>query len=172
LAEAEGAVGVRRGEAVGRVVGGGGGGRQELVVVVAEGGADDVSRAARGRRHCCDRRGGGLELPLDCLVELAAAVRRGLLAVLARHDDVPVVLDGVVRAPREQARDHRPLVAVEAVRRHQPLFFLVAEGPLADPRVQLVEPPEAAALPCMRAATPSITPCTCVKQQVYTPSNI
>jgi hypothetical protein len=60
-----------------------------------------------------------------------------------------VVLHGVVGAAGEEPRDHRPLVAVEAVRRHQPLLLLVAERPLADPRVQLVEPPQAAALPCV-----------------------
>jgi hypothetical protein len=59
-----------------------------------------------------------------------------------------VVLDGVVGAAREEARDHGPLVAVEAVRRHEALLLLIAEGALADPRVQLVEPPEPAALPC------------------------
>lgn len=128
VADAE-AVGVR-GEAVGGVVGVGCGGGGQQVVVLADG---DVSRA-RARRHC-DRGGGCLELPLDCLVELAAAVGRGLLAVLARHDDVPVVLHGVVRAAGEEARDHGPLVAVEAVRSHQALLLLVAEGALADPGV-------------------------------------
>jgi hypothetical protein len=116
-------------------------GGQEVVVVAAA--SDEVPRGG-GRRHCC---GGGVEPALDGLVELAAAVGRGLLAVLARHDDVPVVLDCVVGAPGEEARDHGPLVAVEAVRRHQPLLLLVAEGALADPRVQLVEPTQAAALP-------------------------
>jgi hypothetical protein len=115
---------------------------RQVVVVVSD---DDAGGRWRRRR-------GLLELALHGLVELAAAVRGGLLAVLARHDDVPVVLDGVVGAAREEARDHGPLVAVEPVRRHQPLLLLVAEGPLADARVQLVEPAQAAALPCTARA--------------------
>jgi hypothetical protein len=57
-----------------------------------------------------------------------------------------VVLDGVVRAAGEVAGDESPLVAVGAVGVEQPLFLLLCEGPLVDPRVQLVEPPEPAAL--------------------------
>jgi hypothetical protein len=58
---------------------------------------------------------------------------------------MPVILDSVVRAAREVAGDERPLVAVGAVGVEQPLFFLLCEGPLVDPRVKLVEPPEPAA---------------------------
>jgi hypothetical protein len=60
-----------------------------------------------------------------------------------------VVLDGVVGAAGEEARDERPLVAVGAVRAHEPLLLLLRERPPVDPRVQLVEPPQAAALPCV-----------------------
>ena len=71
-----------------------------------------------------------------------------MLALLARHEDVPVVLDGVVGAAREEARDERPLVAVGAVRRQEPLLLLLRERPAVEPRVQLVEPPQPAALTC------------------------
>ena len=70
----------------------------------------------------------------------------GALAAAARHDDVPVVLDGIVRAAGEEVGDERPLVAVGAVGVEQPLLLLLRERPLVDPRVQLVEPPEPAAL--------------------------
>jgi hypothetical protein len=69
-------------------------------------------------------------------------------AAAARHDDVPVVLDGVVGAAGEEAGDERPPVAVGAVRLQEPLLLRRREGPLVDPRVQLVEPPEPATLPC------------------------
>ncbi len=38
------------------------------------------------------------------------------LSELARHDYMPVILDGVIRATRKQASDHGPFVAVKAVR--------------------------------------------------------
>jgi hypothetical protein len=59
-----------------------------------------------------------------------------------------VVLDGVVGAAGEEAGDEGPLVAVGAVGVEQPLLLLLRERSLVDPRVQLVEPPEPAALPC------------------------
>ncbi len=77
-----------------------------------------------------------------------AGEEAGALAGAAGADDVPVVLDGVVGAAGEVAGDEGPLVAVVAVRRQQPLLLLLREGPLVDPRVQLVEPPETTALPC------------------------
>jgi hypothetical protein len=80
---------------------------------------------------------------------IAAAERAGgLLALPARGENVPVVLDGVVSAPLEEAGDERPLVAVGAVRHQEALLLLLREGPPVDPRVQLVEPPQPAALPC------------------------
>lgn len=87
------------------------------------------------------------EVVEDELAHFAAAVGGGLLSVFPGHDDVPVVLDGVVGSPRKQARDHRPFVAVEAVRRHEPLLLLLRERPPVYPRVQLVEPPQPAAFP-------------------------
>ena len=79
---------------------------------------------------------------------LAAPDRAALHAVPARGEDVPVVFDGVVGAAREEAGDERPPVAVGAVRRQEALLLLLGEGPPVDPRVQLVEPPQPAALPC------------------------
>lgn len=69
-----------------------------------------------------------------------------LLAVATGHDDVPMVLDGVVGPPREESRDESPLVAVHALSPHQPHFLLFREGPLVDPRVKLVKPPQSTAL--------------------------
>jgi hypothetical protein len=69
-------------------------------------------------------------------------------AAAARHDDVPVVLDGVVGAAGEEAGDERPPVAVGAVGLQEPLLLRRREGTPVDLRVQLVEPPETAALPC------------------------
>jgi hypothetical protein len=111
-----------------------------VVVVVVE---DDDGRQVRRRRRRRRGRGG-----------LAAAERAGVLPLPARHEDVPVVLDGVVGAAREEARDESPLVAVRAVRRQEPLLLLLREGAPVDPRVQLVEPPQAAALPCARGSIP------------------
>uniref|UniRef100_K3XLV6 Uncharacterized protein n=1 Tax=Setaria italica TaxID=4555 RepID=K3XLV6_SETIT len=97
-----------RGDAV-RAGGGGGGGGVERqrrgagVVVVVEDDDGRVVLRRRGPRRGRGRRGG-----------LAAAERAGLLSLLARHEDVPVVLDGVVGAPWEEAGDERPLVAVGA----------------------------------------------------------
>src|SRR6185437_5058047 len=110
-------------------------GRGAVVAVADDGGGwREVRRGGGGGAG-----GGGV---------LAASDRAGLLAVLARGEDVPVVLDGVVGAPREEAGDERPPVAVGAVRRQEALLLLLREGPPVDPRVQLVEPPQPAALPC------------------------
>ena len=76
-------------------------------------------------------------------------------AAAARRDDVPVVLDGVVGAAREEAGDERPAVAVGAVRLQEQLLLRRREGPPVDPRVQLVEPSEPAALAYM------FHPCHC-----------
>lgn len=62
-----------------------------------------------------------------------------------RHDHMPVVLDGVVRAAREEPGDHRPPVAVGAVRREEELLLLLGEGAPVDSWVELVEPPKPAA---------------------------
>jgi hypothetical protein len=83
-------------------------------------------------------------------------------AAAARHDDVPVVLDGVVGAAREEAGDERPAVAVGAVRLQEQLLLRRREGPPVDPRVQLVEPPEPAALGYIR---PSV-PLPCINESV------
>jgi hypothetical protein len=60
---------------------------------------------------------------------------------------MPVVLDGVVGAPREQPGDDGPAVAVDAVGGEEQLLLLLREGAPVDPRVQLVEPPQPAAFP-------------------------
>ena len=93
-------------------------------------------RATWRRRASSSSRGGEEGTAGGALVAPAAA----------RHDDVPVVLDGIVRAAGEEAGDERPLVAVGVVGVEQPLLLLLRERPLVDPRVQLVEPPEPAAL--------------------------
>lgn len=41
----------------------------------------------------------------------------GLVSVAAGHDDMPVVLDGVIRPAREETGNDSPFVAVHAVRR-------------------------------------------------------
>lgn len=81
-------------------------------------------------------------------LRLAAAVGSRPLAKLARHDDVPVVLHGVVGPAREEARDHGPLVAVELVCCQQPLLLFLREWAPVDARVQLVEPSQPAAFAC------------------------
>ena len=48
---------------------------------------------------------------------------------------VPAVLDGVVRAPRDELRDLRPLVPKLSVRPKQGLLLLFRPGVLADVRV-------------------------------------
>jgi hypothetical protein len=63
---------------------------------------------------------------------------------------MPVVLDGVVGAAGEEARDERPLVAVGAMHPHEPDFLLVRVRPPIDSQDQLVEPPQPVALPCMK----------------------
>ena len=50
---------------------------------------------------------------------------------------VPVVLDGVVGAATEQARDRRPLVAEQRVRRHDDGVLVAAKGLLLDVGVEL-----------------------------------
>jgi hypothetical protein len=114
-------------------------GRQGRGAVVAADGCGDGD----GRREVRRRGGGGAGGR-----RLAASDRAGPLALPARGEDVPVVLDGVVGAPREEAGDERPPVAVCAVRRQEALLLLLRERPPVDPRVQLVEPPQPAALPC------------------------
>lgn len=71
----------------------------------------------------------------------------GGLPGLTSHDDVPVVLDGVVSAAREKPCDDGPSVPVNPVRRQQPLLFLFCERPSVDSRIQLIEPSQTAALP-------------------------
>lgn len=69
------------------------------------------------------------------------------LPAAARHDHMPVVLDGVVGAAREEPGDDGPPVAVDAVRGQEQLLLFLREGAPVDPGVQLVEPPQPAALP-------------------------
>lgn len=61
---------------------------------------------------------------------------------------MPMVLHGVVGPPGEEACDQRPLVSMNPVSREEPLFLFVREGPLVDPGVELVEPPQSTALSC------------------------
>ena len=109
-------------------------GRGAVVAVADGGGWREVRRGGGGGAG-----GGG---------GLAAPDRAALHAVPARGEDVPVVFDGVVGAAREEAGDERPFVAVGAVRRQEALLLRLREGTPVDPRVQLVEPPQPAALPC------------------------
>ena len=67
---------------------------------------------------------------------------------VAGHDDMPVILHSVVGPAGEGPRDERPLVAVRAMGAQQPLLLLLAERPPVNPWVQLIEPSQAAALPC------------------------
>jgi hypothetical protein len=121
------------------------------------GGGALVVGSVRGRRRTGAARFAALAATRLRLV--AAAVGARALAVLASHDDVPVVLHGVIGPAREQARDHRPLVAVELMRRQQPVLLFLRERPPVDPRVQLIEPPQPTALPCTDTKTKiSITP--------------
>jgi hypothetical protein len=66
--------------------------------------------------------------------------------VLALQRGVPVVLDGVVGAAGEEARDGGPLVAEPGVRAEDGVVLLGREGPVLHLRRQLVAPPEAARL--------------------------
>mmetsp|Transcript_3158 Transcript_3158/g.9795 ORF Transcript_3158/g.9795 Transcript_3158/m.9795 type:complete len:215 (-) Transcript_3158:225-869(-) len=75
-------------------------------------------------------------------VDRGAAARR----VLAPSGRVPVVLDGVVRAPRQQLGDLRPLVAVRLVRFHENAVLLLAPAVALDVRVEVVVPALAALL--------------------------
>ena len=77
---------------------------------------------------------------------------------------MPVVLDSVVGATGEVAGDERPLVAVGAVGGEEPLLLLLRERPLVDPGVQLVEPPEPAALACAWILHPFMH--TCINKSV------
>jgi hypothetical protein len=54
----------------------------------------------------------------------------GALAAAARHDDVPVSLDGIVGAAGDVAGNEGPLVAVGAVGEKEPLLLLRLETPL------------------------------------------
>ena len=68
-----------------------------------------------------------------------------LLLVHLAEDGVPAVLDGVVGAAREEARDGGPLVGVQAVERDDPLVLLEGEGSAGvDDGAQVLAPPEAA----------------------------
>jgi hypothetical protein len=60
---------------------------------------------------------------------------------------MPVVLDGVVGAPREEPGDDGPPVAMDAVGGKEQLLFLLREGAPVYPGVQLIEPPQSAAFP-------------------------
>ena len=66
---------------------------------------------------------------------------------LPPHARVPVVLDGVVRAPLEELGDLRPLVSEVLVLLHDDAVLLLAPRPLLDTGVQVVVPPLAALLP-------------------------
>lgn len=103
-----------------------------VVIVVMESAGSSTSTAATGSRLVA----AAIRLRLD-----ATAVGARTLPQLPRHDDVPVILHGVVSAAGKQTRDHRPLVAVEAVRGEQPLLFFLREWAPIDSRVQLIEPP-------------------------------
>lgn len=58
-----------------------------------------------------------------------------------------MVLDGVVRPPRQQPGNGGPPVTVARVRRHDGLVLGGGEGAVLDARAQLVAPPEPARLP-------------------------
>lgn len=55
-----------------------------------------------------------------------------VLPKLACHDHMPVVLDCVVCAAREETRNHGPFVAVEAMRGEKALLLVVGEGATVD----------------------------------------
>jgi hypothetical protein len=102
---------------VGRAAGAAGG-----EVVVAGDGGGGIERAVRERVEAA-----GEELALDV--------------------GVPVVLDLVVRPPRQPPGDQRPLVAEELVELDDELVFLVGEVAALEVGAEVVDPPEAAALP-------------------------
>lgn len=64
------------------------------------------------------------------------------------HDDMEVVLDSIVCPAREEPGNESPFVAIQPVGSQQPLLLLLPKCPPVDPWVQLVEPPQPAALPC------------------------
>jgi hypothetical protein len=66
--------------------------------------------------------------------------------VLALEGGVPVVLDGVVGASREQAGDGGPLVAEAGVGAQDGVVLVRGEGAVLHLRGELVAPPEAARL--------------------------
>lgn len=73
-------------------------------------------------------------------------IQSRVLSLSSRHDDMPVVLDGVVRSPRKEPGDQRPLVPVNPVGGEEPLFLLLCKRPFVDSWVQLVKPSQSAAL--------------------------
>jgi hypothetical protein len=68
-------------------------------------------------------------------------------SVPAGHDDMPVVLDSIVGSPGEHASDQSPLVAIHRMSCGQAPLLLLTERPPVYARIQLVEPPQSAALP-------------------------
>jgi hypothetical protein len=70
----------------------------------------------------------------------------GSRRVLPLKRGVPVVLDGVVGAPGEQAGDGGPLVAEPGVGAEDGVVLVGGEGAVLHLRGKLVAPPEAARL--------------------------
>ena len=87
-----------------------------------------------------------LVVGIRCTSVCRIAVGGGSGVVLALERGVPVVLDGVVGAAGEEARDGGPLVAEPCVRAEDGVVLLGREGAVLHLRRQLVAPPEAARL--------------------------
>lgn len=62
------------------------------------------------------------------------------LSAFPGHDNVPVVLHGVIGAAGEKPGDYSPPVSVNPVRRQEALFLLLRERAPVDSWIQLVEP--------------------------------
>ena len=71
---------------------------------------------------------------------------------------MPLVLQTVVRPPREEARDGGPLVPVDSVSGEQALFLFFREGTSIDCGIELVEPSQSTALSC------AVVECVFVRQ--------
>ncbi|RRT60997.1 hypothetical protein B296_00020258 [Ensete ventricosum] len=65
---------------------------------------------------------------------------RPLLFVPSDHDHMPVILNSVVGAPWEQARNDRPSVSIDLMSREQQFVLVLRERLPVDSWIQLIEP--------------------------------
>lgn len=75
------------------------------------------------------------------------------LFVPSDHDHMPVILNSVIGAPWEQARNDRPSVSIDLMSRKQQLVLVLCERLPVDSWIQLIEPSQPTTLSWLKQLT-------------------